>query len=142
MLKILALFVVSLLLCSCGGITHYQHDEVPAKSGAKLSPVTINVGQRVRILKHTRGLMWGGYIETVAVENTSIAIATRGNGTAADQSSPNVYLTGLKPGITRAAYCNELGSFSFEPEHLTPSMHRRIFEIRVQDPGYATPRSE
>ena len=101
---------MSCLVAGCGSIRYYQHKGGPPYS-SKLQDVHLKVGQRVKVLKHSSGLMWGGYIHGVAVEDLSIVEVQYGKDGKGDRWDPLVSLVGVKPGHCRAAYVNRMGDF-------------------------------
>lgn len=119
------------LLPGCGGITRYVHRELPDQPGRSLSSVSLDVGESIRILKHTRGIaIGGGYIEGVAIEDPAIVGVLYGRD-GQDEFAPQVFLKALKPGTTRAVYCNRLGEQPDFSKQLPSVFQSRSFLIQV-----------
>ena len=131
MLKKIAPVALVLLLTGCGGLTYYAHDEVPSLRGKALSAVTVEAGQTIKLLKHSTGLMWGGFKEGVVVEDSTI-VEVRYGKDGSDNWAPTVYLIGLKPGTTRAVYCNRLGERPDFSQALDDGFQKHSFEVIVR----------
>ena len=101
MLRFILSAVGVIVLSGCGGLTYYAHDDVRSSEARALPPVMLNSGQELKMLKHSSGLMWGGYKEGIVIEDSSIA-AVRYGKDGSDSWAPTVFLIGLKPGTTRA----------------------------------------
>ncbi|MBT8045422.1 MAG: hypothetical protein KJO79_10765 [Verrucomicrobiae bacterium] len=122
---------MTVCLSGCGGLKRYYHPDPVTDPGETLAPVTISVGDSIRLLKHSRGLMWGGYIDGVAIENPRV-VKIRYGKDHKNWSDPSLYLIGLKPGVTRAVYCNRIGQ---QPdfENLRDQERQRCFQIIVTE---------
>jgi len=133
MLKAIPFLALVYLLSSCGGITRYYHHDIPTQPGVKLAPVTIQVGQTVKLLKHTHGIipLGGGYIEGVTIEDPSVVSVKYGKD-GSDLFDPFVYITGRKPGSTRAVYCNRIGKHPNFSRTLDTNFQRESFQIIVK----------
>ena len=135
----LSLIGFAAILTSCGGLNYYVHDNVPPLRGESLAPVTLNTGQTIRVLKHSSGLMWGGYTEGLTIEDSSIVSIRygriRSNATSSDESdtwAPHLSIKGNKPGTTRAVYCNRLGEQPDFSKPLPKDFQSRSFQIIVK----------
>lgn len=122
------LLSLCLLLPSCGGVTYYQHKKLQSRQSVELSPIELAPGQRIKVLRHRRGLIWGGYIEGLFVEDPSIAQVSYGNPPNGDRFDSKIYLLGLKPGQTRAAYGNRLSESPFSAAREP----RQVFSVHVR----------
>lgn len=135
-LPYLFLPALTCLMTSCGSVRHFQHAKVPAPEGKTLSPLTLRVGETRKMVKHTFGLLsiGGGYVQGVSVENSSLVRIDYGKNRqviTGEVFDPYVYITGLKPGKTRAAYDNRLSSsYHFGQENEASSL-RLTFVIEV-----------
>lgn len=111
-MRLFSLFVSPLVfvLTSCGGIRSYLHPNLEKTAESGLAPVVLAVGQELKVLKHGQGIaIVGGYKAGLRVADPSIAEVRYGDGSEEDAFAPVVYLTGVKPGQTRACYVNRLG---------------------------------
>ena len=87
-------------------------------------------GQSLKMLTHRSGMMWGGYKEGIVVEDPSI-VQVRYGKDGSDNWAPAAYLIGLKPGKTRAVYCNRLGERPDFSRDLDAAFERSSFEVIV-----------
>lgn len=130
-IPLLALF--SVLLTSCGGLSYYKHPAASQQSAPQLAPVTLRANETIKLLKHSRGIaIVGGYIEGVAIEDTSIARVHYGKENESDRFAPLARLTGISHGSTRAVYCNRLGERPDFTKPLPEDFQRRSFVIHVK----------
>ena len=124
------------LFTSCGGIKYYKHPTLSKRShpqASPLDPVVLNAGEKVKLLKHTRGMIiGGGYIEGVVIEDPTLVAAHYGKAAKSDRFAPLVTVTGLKSGSTRAVYCNRLGERPNFTQPLPSDFQARSFLIRVK----------
>ena len=131
MLKTMISLFIAFLLTGCGGLTYYAHDDVRSAERSALKTITMRPGQELKMLTHRTGIMWGGYKEGIVIEDPSIA-AIRYGKDGSDNWAPAVYLIGLKPGRTRAAYCNRLGERPDFGNPLDRKYVDRSFEVIVK----------
>lgn len=134
--RFLLLATLISMLTSCGGVTRYYHRDISTSSRTPegtLATVTIRAGQEVKFLKHSRGLMWGGYIEGLAIEDPNIVSLQYGNkGQNGDPFTPLLSIKGLQPGTTRAAYTNRMGEQPNFHQDLPEYFKRSSFKIIVR----------
>ena len=120
------------LLSSCGTLRYYQHPKA-LSSTEGLRNLHLKVGQSVKLLRHSSGLIWGGYIHGVDVEDSTLIDVRYGKGGKGDSFDPLVELVGLKPGSCRVVYSNRLGAdFDFEDEGELSRAKGRVFTIYVE----------
>ena len=121
------------LLSGCGSLRYYQHDKAAVLSGESLGDLRMKVGSRVKLLRHSSGIMWGGYISGVAVADSSVVSVEYGSKGRGDRWDPEVYLLGLKPGVSAAVYMNRMGGISeFSEGGLEESDGDGVFTIYVE----------
>jgi len=131
--KTLSLIGFAVILSSCGGLSYYVHNEIPPVQGELLAPVTLNTGQTIRVLKHSAFIKWG-YNEGVTIEDPSVVGLHYGKASSdgSDTWAPRVSIKALKPGTTRAVYCNRLGEQPDFTKPLPKDFKERSFLIIVQ----------
>lgn len=132
--KLLTAIILTSLLSACGSVKHYYHGDTVFQTrpaGTPLETITIEVGQDVKLLKHTQGLMWGGYIQGVAIEDPDI-VSLRFGKDNSNSFDPTVYIKGLKPGVTRAVYCNRIGERPDFSNPLPRDFEESSFQIIVR----------
>ncbi len=134
MFKASLLLLLIPLLTSCGGLTYYVHRDAPAQAGSTLAPVILQTGETVKTLKHTTGFMWGGYKEGLAIEDPGIVGIHYGKtgSDGSDNWADLLSIKGLKPGRTRAVYCNRLGERPDFRKPLPQDFLSRSFDIHVR----------